>query len=261
MLKFNPDDVEVFFDAFKKVASELQWPERKLPILVQSDFIGKAQEAYVALDSARSTEYKVIKKVVLRAYEVVPEGHRQMFRSLRRKPGETFLDLARQQEAVFERWLKGSETSTFKKFKELMLLEQFKSNIPVPIEMYLNPQGVGDLREAAMLADSYELTQQEVGLRVRPGGARRWPTEQSRPREEGDGGYGPSSDRLYRGNRRFSRYPPWRDSREIREVICHHCRKPGHIKSSFRCEGRNIIRARKQPGVQNQWGLLIPRPK
>ena len=241
MPKFNTDDVEVFFYAFEKIASELQWPEGKWPILVQSVFIGRAQEAYVALDPAQSTAYKVIKDVVLRAYE----GHRQMFRSLRRKPGETFLDLARQQEAVYERRLKGSDTFTFKELKELMLLEQFKSSIPGHIEIYLNAQEVGDLRKAAMLADSYELTQKEVVPRERPGVARRWPAEQSRPTEDRDVGYRSSSDKSYRGNLRSSRSPPWRDSREIREVICYHCRKPGHMKSS--CPAR---REKYHPGSE-----------
>ena len=58
-------------------------------------FIGKAQEAYVALDPVQSTDYKAVKDVVLWAYEVVPEGHRQMFRSLRRKHVETYLDLVK----------------------------------------------------------------------------------------------------------------------------------------------------------------------
>lgn len=129
MPRFNTEDVDVFFDAFEKIANELEWPEEKWPILVQSAFVGKAQEAYTALNASQSAEYKVIKEAVLHAYEVVPEGHRQTFRSLRRKPGETYLDLVRQQEASFEKWLKGSEAYTFNELKELILLEQFKNSV------------------------------------------------------------------------------------------------------------------------------------
>ncbi|KAL2089275.1 hypothetical protein ACEWY4_013963 [Coilia grayii] len=217
MPKFNTEDVEVFFNAFEKIAHALEWPVEKWPILVQSAFVGKAQEAYTALNSAQSEDYRVIKNAVLHAYEVVPEGHRQAFRSLRRKPGETYLDLIRQQEASFEKWLKGSEAYTFKELKELILLEQFKNSVPRHIEMYLNSQEVTELRKAAMLADSYELTHKEVGPRERTSEAQE---TGYRPRFTG---YRP---RFSYDNGRFSR-PPL-----PREVICHHCRKPGHIKSS-----------------------------
>ena len=66
--------------------------------------------------------------------------------------------------------------------------------------MYFNAQEVVDLRKVAMLADAYKLTQKEAGPRERPRGARRWAAEESRPTEDRDFGYRPSSDRSYRGN-------------------------------------------------------------
>ena len=118
MPKFCSEEVDVFFDAFEKIAKELQWPEETWPILVQSSFTGKAQEAYASLDAVKSTDYEQVKQVVLLAYEVVPEGHRQRFRSLRRKPGETYLDLIRHQEAAFERWLKGVGAYTYSELRQ-----------------------------------------------------------------------------------------------------------------------------------------------
>lgn len=206
MPKFNPDDVDVFFDAFEKVATELDWPKEKWPVLVQSAFVGKAQEAYAALDVVQSTDYKVIKKVVLQAYEIVPEGYRQRFRSLRRKPGETFLELARQQEGTLDRWLRSSESDTYASLKELVLLEQFKSSVPRPVEMYLNSQNVTDLRQAALLADSYELTQ---GPR---GASEVWPNHPQSPM------ISPQLSRPFV-------HP--------RDIICHYCKRVGHMK--FEC--------------------------
>ncbi|KAL2082452.1 hypothetical protein ACEWY4_022270 [Coilia grayii] len=227
MPKFNHDDVDIFFEAFEKVASELEWPEDKWPILVQSAFVGKAQEAYAALNAVQSTDYVVIKEVVLRAYEVVPESHRQKFRSLRRKPGESFLDLVRQQEAAFERWLRSSETFTLTELKELVLLEQFKNSVPRHIELYLNGQNVTDCRKAAMCADSYELTQKDMGIRTKPAAVTRPPAEQYRPREVSEAVYRPPDTKFQRVSSKMSR--PFSASRE---VVCHYCKKPGHIKSS-----------------------------
>ncbi|KAL2099462.1 hypothetical protein ACEWY4_005942 [Coilia grayii] len=230
MPKFNQDDVDIFFDAFEKVAAELHWPEDRWPILVQSVFIGKAQEAYAALNAVQSADYKVIKKAVLQAYEVAPEGYRQKFRSSRRKPGETFLDLLRQQEVTFERWLRSSQVFTFTELKELVLLEQFKNSIPRPVEMYLNSQNVTELRKAGMLADSYELTQKDVGWREKSAAMTRPPAEQHRPRDIREAVYRPTDTRFQRGNVNVSRPFP-----QSKEVICHYCKKAGHIKSS--CPG------------------------
>lgn len=98
--KFNQEEVGSFFDAFEKIAQDLDWPEDKWTLLIQSVLVGKAQETYAALDHVQSREYDVVKRAVLTAYEVVPKAYRQKFRSLCRQQEETYLDVAQQQEAV-----------------------------------------------------------------------------------------------------------------------------------------------------------------
>ena len=94
------------------------------------------------------------------AYEVVQEAYRQRFRSLRRKPWDHFLELARQ-EVVFDRGLAASNTYTFQELHQLMLVEQFKSNLPRPIELHLNDREITRLKQAAMTADAHKLTHRE----------------------------------------------------------------------------------------------------
>lgn len=62
--KFNPEDVS-FFEAFEKNVQDLDWPEDKWTLLIQSVLEGKAQEAYVALDRVQSRDYEVVRKAVL----------------------------------------------------------------------------------------------------------------------------------------------------------------------------------------------------
>ena len=144
---------------FEKVARASNWPEDKWTLLVQFSVLqGKAQEAYAVLDADQSSDYRVIREVVLAAYEVVPEAYRQRFRSLWRKPVDNFLELVRQQEVVFDRWLAASNTYTFQELRQLMLVEQFKSSLPRPIEVHLNDGEITQLKLGAMTADSYELT-------------------------------------------------------------------------------------------------------
>lgn len=224
MPKFNSDEVDTFFDAFEKIAKELQWPKDSWPILVQSSFEGKAQEAYATLDALKSTDYEQVKQAVLLAYEVVPEGHRQRFRSLQRKPGETYLDLIRHQEAAFERWLRGTEVYTYAELKELILLEQFKSSIPRHIQIHLNDKEVKGVRKAAILADSYELVHKDSVGREKTG----WGGE---PRSEGfaslDVGARSSSFRSQSMGQKSAKFSP-----ALKDIVCHYCKKVGHMRSS-----------------------------
>lgn len=80
--EFYPDDVGSFFEGFEKSAMELDWPEDKWTLLIQSVLEGKAQEVYAALDASDSRDHDAVRKVVLAAYEDVSEAYRQMFRSL-----------------------------------------------------------------------------------------------------------------------------------------------------------------------------------
>lgn len=45
---------------------------------------------------------------------------------------ETFLDLVRQQEAVFDRWL--ANTNPFQELQQLMLVEQFETSLSQHME-------------------------------------------------------------------------------------------------------------------------------
>ena len=129
--------------------------------LVRREFTGKAQEAYVALGFADSGEYEAVKKAVLRAYERVPEAYRLEFRTLKLKSDQTYVDLARQQELAFDKWLRACEVHTFQDLRKLLLLEQFKSSVPRHIEVHLNEQQVTEPRKAAEKVDNYVLVHQD----------------------------------------------------------------------------------------------------
>ncbi|KAJ8035481.1 hypothetical protein HOLleu_22725 [Holothuria leucospilota] len=71
--KFQEDNVEKFFNHFKKLGEQLKWPRDKWSILTQSNFTGKAQEVYSALSIEDSMNYDKVKRAILQAYELVPK--------------------------------------------------------------------------------------------------------------------------------------------------------------------------------------------
>ena len=214
--KFNVTEVDVFFEAFERIAEEMKWPQEKWTLLTQGSLEGKAQEAYAVLDSTQGKDYDVVKKNALAAYELVPEAYRQQFRSLKRKSDESFLELAKRQELVFGRWLASTETITFESVCALVLMEQFKKCVPQPIEIYLNEQDEKDLRKAATLVDQYEVTHRSMSDR---GKSFRRDREAERDSYmSGKNGSAPSE------SKRGERAPQT-------EVYSFYCKKPAHTKS------------------------------
>ena len=77
---FSEDQVDDFFSHFEKIALAEKWPKDSWVALVQTRFIGKARETYISLSPEDSTCYDLVKAAVLKAYELVPEAYRNMFR-------------------------------------------------------------------------------------------------------------------------------------------------------------------------------------
>ena len=69
---FSGKNVEQYFDSFEKMAKQVQWPEGKWAIILQSVLTERAQDVYTAMSVADSENYYHVKDRILNAYEQVP---------------------------------------------------------------------------------------------------------------------------------------------------------------------------------------------
>ena len=107
----------------------------------------------------QSSQYEVIKKGILKAYELVPEAYRQNFRSYRKQDKQTYTEFAREKEVLLDRWCASKEVAQdFVKFRQMILIEEFKGCLPTSIKTYIAEQKAETLQQAARLADDYSLT-------------------------------------------------------------------------------------------------------
>ena len=93
--RFNEKDPDTFFLLFERVAKARDWLDADCALMLQSVLSGEAHEAYSSLTVEDSSTYNKIKAAVLKAYELVPEAHRQPFRSWEKKNGQTYAEFAR----------------------------------------------------------------------------------------------------------------------------------------------------------------------
>ena len=101
---FQDKEVDKYFLHFEKVAGRLDWPSDMRTLLLQSVLTGKAQEVYSALPIEQSSDYKLVKAAILRAYEQVPEAYRQKFRNTNKQDRQSYIEFSREKETLFDRW-------------------------------------------------------------------------------------------------------------------------------------------------------------
>ena len=72
-------------------------------MLLQSVLIGKAHEVYSALFVEKSSDYDLVKREILRTYELVSKAYRQRFRD-ECQDSQTYMEFAREKETLFDKW-------------------------------------------------------------------------------------------------------------------------------------------------------------
>ena len=108
----------------------------------------------------QSSDYDKVKELILKAYELLPEAYRQKFRNCRKENDQTHVEFARTKEQLFDRWCSSKKIcSDYPKFRQLMLVEEFKRCINSDFMSLLDEKEVETLEKAARLADDYTLTQ------------------------------------------------------------------------------------------------------
>ena len=241
---FNEKEVDKYFQHFEKVASNLEWPTKSWPLLLQSVIKGKAQEAYSALSLEDSGKYEVVKAAILKAYELVPEAYRQKFRNYRKFDNQTHVEFAYEKAIYFERWCTSKKVNdSFEDLKQLVLVEEFKRCVRDDVKTYLDEKDVETLQQAATLADDFALTHKNKYLNVKQRGPPRGVSGGGSSSQAGESSGPPHFERSSPAPApRFSsghgdqsrtnvttrqsgqgqpRYGP----------ICHYCKRKGHVIS------------------------------
>ncbi len=83
-----------------------------------------------------------MKSAILRAYELVPEAYRQCFRKHKKSPTQIFVEFARENGVLVDKWCTASKASNFDSLRELMFLEEFKGCLSERVIVYLNEEKV-----------------------------------------------------------------------------------------------------------------------
>ena len=153
--EFVEGEEENFFLQFEKTAKLRQWSEEDWALLVQSKFKGKAREAYVGLSDQEAGDYESVKEAVLKSTRLSPGVYRERFRNVKRRPGDTYLEMARECCLKLDRWMKAEDVDTMEEMREVFLMEHFMDQLPPNLKYELISHEVKDVMEAGRRADNY----------------------------------------------------------------------------------------------------------
>ena len=241
--KFMEKSVDKYFPQFEKVAENLNWPRPAWTTLLQSVLTGKAAEVYSAMSLVDSSDYEKVKKAILKAYELVPEAYRQKFRNYKKLDGKTYVEFSREQEDLFDQWLRAKQVSDFDKLRQLMLVEQFKNCLFTDLRTHLDDKEVSTLNEAAVMSDSYALIHKRNFYKPRNFGGNRDDRNGDYSRRDGSfgGAFGDKPQdasnttdtkddkNKSRQSSEWSSNPKDRIPQWTADKKCNYCKKLGHI--------------------------------
>ncbi|XP_071962573.1 uncharacterized protein [Antedon mediterranea] len=253
---FQEKEVDKFFLHFEKIAENLKWPKEHWTLLLQSVLTGKAREIYTDLSFEQSSSYDVVKELILKGYELVPEAYRQQFRNKQRQTNQTHLELAQTKERLFDRWCASKQTNKdYDRLRQLILIEEFKSCITPDVRTYLDEQKAETLSQAARLADDYALTHkqaftQKPQAQSATSSGKKFQTNDSSKSEATS-----TPPKLtYTPNKSDQQFPS-------PSTTCNYCKKPGHIMSECfalkRKEGKSkpsglvLVKKQKNENLKN----------
>nr|XP_006001909.1 PREDICTED: hypoxia up-regulated protein 1-like [Latimeria chalumnae] len=129
------DDIEAYLTTFEKVASACRWPHDQWVIRLAPYLTGRAQMAYSHMNIRDAEQYDLVKREILRRYDISNETYRQRFHAIKYQPNNLPRELYAHLKELFVKWIR-PEGKTVAQMIELLVIEQFIHILPHDIQIW-----------------------------------------------------------------------------------------------------------------------------
>uniref|UniRef100_A0ABM5FCT3 SCAN box domain-containing protein n=1 Tax=Pogona vitticeps TaxID=103695 RepID=A0ABM5FCT3_9SAUR len=147
------DCPEVFFSLVERAFVDFSVRETEKMTIMRSLISGSLAEVYAEMPVELLKDFAEFKKLVFARHGINAEQLRQRFRSLTKKPEQTFTQVGAQLVRLLEKWLSQEGTETFQQLKDLIALEQFYSVLHGELKFQVRERKPKSVTEAAEIAD------------------------------------------------------------------------------------------------------------
>ncbi|GFO09163.1 retrovirus-related pol polyprotein from transposon 297 [Plakobranchus ocellatus] len=155
--KEGKDDMESYLLRFERFATTNGWPRANWAVHLSALLSAKALDTYGRLSDHESTDYDVVKRALLKRYNLTSEGFNVRFRSSRPEIGERIGQFKTRLETYLERWLELSERdkSSVEDWRDLILYEQIINACGRELRTFLKERNPKRCSELVILAEQY----------------------------------------------------------------------------------------------------------
>ena len=115
------DDIEAYLTMFERMMWAYSVPNSRWAFKLAPQLLGRAQKAYVAMESGEATDYALWKVAILRRYDINCDTYHQRFQNTTKTPEETYRELATRTLDLARKWAK--ESATREELLELVATE------------------------------------------------------------------------------------------------------------------------------------------
>nr|XP_016848093.1 PREDICTED: uncharacterized protein LOC107982677 [Anolis carolinensis] len=148
------DDIEAFLSSFERTCVELEISEKSKMAYIKQLISGELNQVYADMRDEEITNCQLFKERVKITFSITPEQSRRNFREIKRKIGETYTQLGARLDKVLDRWVEGSQVTTFRQLKQLIALEQFHKLVPIQMRWYI--RDIDNVARIATILDELE---------------------------------------------------------------------------------------------------------
>ncbi|CAM5158327.1 unnamed protein product [Natator depressus] len=113
----------------------------------------KAVEVDSRMTGAEAGDYELFKQALLREFGLTPEMYRRRFRSQRKTPEVTYLQLVNRMQGYARKWTAGAQAK--EDLLDLIVLEQLYERCPSDLRLWLVDKKLEDPQHAGQLADEF----------------------------------------------------------------------------------------------------------
>lgn len=243
------DDIEAYLKTFERVMTAYEIPQERWSFKLAPQLIGKAQQAYAALDATDAEDYDSLKHAILGRYGISEESHRQRFRRAKKEREETHKEFGTRLADLVDKWMADCEDAG--QVKEKIVMEQLINTLPEPVRIYVKEHKPKDSTQAGELADDY--------IQARGLAMEKKPTTEKRCHRCGRPGHLMKDCRQREEQTKQSTERKNESTRKpLKDIECYSCGEKGHYSS--RCPHSAMFCAQKESMANNQWKRSIIRP-
>ncbi|XP_078239960.1 uncharacterized protein LOC144586112 [Pogona vitticeps] len=232
------DCPEVFFSLVERAFVDFSVRETEKMTIMRSLISGSLAEVYAEMPEELMKDFAEFKKLVFARHGINAEQLRQRFRSLTKKPEQTFTQVGAQLVRLLEKWLSQEGTETYEQLKDLIALEQFYSVLHGELKFQVRERKPKSVAAAAEIADFISQIRKPLGEGKSVGKPKETYSKYSQgpgKSQQGGGAHGEGKPSDMKPRPHILEGKPKQDERESKYTRkCYFCQGKGHLISE--CE-------------------------